>query len=91
MDEYQTTVPAIVYENEMARHERAEKKLLIILLITIVLSIASVFAVDYGWRCFISEYDIQNYDCDQDGNVNIVGNENGVENNGAEGTHKNDD
>lgn len=35
MDEYQTTVPAIVYENETARHERAEKRLLIILLVTI--------------------------------------------------------
>ena len=44
----------------------------------------SVVIVDNNWRTFISESDITSYSYDQSGEgVNIVGDSNGVDTNGA--------
>ena len=92
MDENKRDLPYIYYESEAARWERDSKRknrLIIFLLIFWFLSVAILGVVLYlnekGWKDFISEYDIETYTYDQDGEgVNIVGDGNGVDyNNGT--------
>lgn len=74
------SVPFIVHESAMARAERHNKRMCIALIIAIII----VFITNGCWLLFISQYDFESYDYAQDGlGVNIIGNENGVDYNGA--------
>lgn len=74
-------VPYISHENECARLERIIKKLCIGWLITIIIAIAAVAAVDIGWRMFFENCDINTYELEQgSAGVNVVGSENEVKN-----------
>lgn len=76
-----TKIPFIVYESAMSRAERHNKRMCIALIIAIII----VFATNGCWLLFISQFDFESYDYSQDGTgVNIIGNENGVDYNGAE-------
>lgn len=79
--ENSTKIPFIVYESAMSRAERHNKRMCIALIIAIII----VFATNGCWLLFISQFDFESYDYSQDGTgVNIIGNENGVDYNGAE-------
>lgn len=52
--ENNTNVPYIVFEGECARHERTVKRLVIVIIITIVLLVASNMA----WLYVFNQYDI---------------------------------
>lgn len=74
-------VPYIVFEGEMARHERTVKRLVIALIV----SIALIFVSNIAWLCFFNQFDITSEDIivdgTQQGNANFIG-EDGVINNG---------
>lgn len=73
-----------LFELEVARHERTERRLIWCWIITVIIAIIAVVIVDNNWRTFISESDITSYSYDQSGEgVNIVGDSNGVDTNGA--------
>lgn len=79
MDE--KTVPYIVYESSQVRHERTVKRLIIV----IIIALAMLFASNAIWLYAWSQYDTISYDYQQDGEgINIIGNNNGVEQNGTE-------
>lgn len=87
--EMQLTVPYIVHEAAQARAERTIKRLTIGIIVISILSIIVIFLsnyfIDKGWRDYFSSCDIQNYEYEQNGKgVNIVGDQNGVDYNGAE-------
>lgn len=74
------SVPFIVHEAAMARAERHNKRMCVALIIAIII----IFITNGCWLLFISQYDFESYDYAQDGlGVNIIGNENGVDYNGA--------
>lgn len=88
-NELQITIPYITHEAAMARAERTIKRLTIGIILITILSILAIwgatYTIDKGWRDYFSECDISSYDYSQDGGgVNIVGNSNGVDYNGAE-------
>lgn len=74
-------VPYIVFESEMARHERTARRLVICLLI----SVALIFISNIAWLVFFNQFDyaiettVQGTDV---GNNSFVG-EDGVINNGT--------
>lgn len=74
-------VPYIVFEGEMARHERTVKRLVIALII----SISLIFISNVAWLWFFNQFDITSEDIivdgTQQGNANFIG-EDGVINNG---------
>lgn len=74
-------VPYIVFESEMARHERTIKRLVTLLIITIAL----LFASNAAWLWFFNQFDIISdeitVDGTQAGNANFIG-QDGVINNG---------
>ena len=74
-------VPYIVFEGEMARHERTTKRLVIALII----SISLIFISNIAWLWFFNQFDITSEDIivdgTQQGNANFIG-EDGVINNG---------
>lgn len=74
-------VPYIVFEGEMARHERTIKRLVIALII----SISLIFISNVAWLWFFNQFDITSEDIivdgTQQGNANFIG-EDGVINNG---------
>lgn len=75
------TVPYIVYESEMVRADRYIKRLWIALITVTICFAAAV--ISFFW--YLSLYDFTSYDYEQDGTgVNIVGDENGVDYDGAE-------
>ena len=84
-------VPYIVWENDSARWERnSRRKTVVIIILMLLWAIKStilsfvIYKVDEGWREFLAESDIETYTYDQDGpGVNIIGDENGVDYNGA--------
>lgn len=74
-------VPYIVFEGELARAERHVKRLWIVIITCIV----ALVACNGAWLWYISQYDFESYEYSQDGRgVNIIGDSNGVEYNGAE-------
>ena len=76
-----------LFELEVARHERTERRLIWCWIVTVIIAIIAVVIVDNNWRTFISESDITSYSYEQSGEgVNIVGDSNGVDTNGA--THE---
>lgn len=83
-NEKQITIPYVAYESSNARWERLLKKIIIGWIITIIVAIIAIFAVDHGWRTFLEESDIEIYEYSQDGKgINIIGDSNGVDYNGA--------
>ena len=50
MEDYRKDVPYIVYESEAARHERTVKRLLTVLLITILLMVGTNMAWLWVWN-----------------------------------------
>lgn len=85
MNDEKICVPYVVYEGEMARHERHIKRLIIMLAIMLVLFFASNMAWLYVWNQY--EYVDETIGATQDGSgVNIVGGED--VNYGAESSNK---
>ena len=69
-------VPFIVFETELDRLERHNKRLWIALLSAIV----SIVLIVAGFLWYLNQYDFASYDYEQDGQgVNIIGNRNGVD------------
>ena len=66
-------VPYIVFEGEMARHERTIKRLVIALII----SISLIFISNIAWLWFFNQFDITSEDIivdgTQQGNANFIG------------------
>lgn len=80
MDE-QMTVPYIVYESAMARSERHIRRLVIVLIVSIVMIVVTNIAWLYVWNSY--EYVSEETTYSQDGEgVNIIGDRN---NYGTEG------
>lgn len=74
-DTINESVPYIVYEGTVARHERTIKRLIIALIISIVL----VFGSNFMWLHYVQQYDFESYEYTQDGEgVNVLGDGNGV-------------
>ena len=74
-DTINESVPYIVYEGTVARHERTIKRLIVALIISIVL----IFASNFMWLHYIQQYDLESYEYTQDGEgVNVLGDGNGV-------------
>lgn len=72
------------HENQCERLWRIIKMLFIGWIITILIAIIAVVAVDIGWRYFLMNYDISSYEYEQgEAGVNVIGNENEVKNNGS--------
>ena len=71
-------VPYIVFEGEMARHERTVKRLIVAL----VLTIALLFASNAAWLCFFNQFDFVGDTTMQEaaGNANYVGNNGDITN-----------
>lgn len=84
-------IPFIVHESEMTRNERDKKRLyavIICLCIALIMSIIIAFVdhieINNRWLMFLEQYNFESYDYSQDGQgVNIIGNENGADYNGA--------
>lgn len=74
MEENQN-IPYIVLENANARWERLVKKIIIGWLITIILAVAALFFLDFGWRKYLSESEIETciVSTDSGGNANYIG------------------
>ena len=74
-DTINESVPYIVHEGTVARHERTIRRLIIALIISIIL----IFSSNAIWLHYIQQYDFQNYEYSQDGEgVNVLGDGNGV-------------
>jgi hypothetical protein len=74
-------VPYIVFEGEMARHERTIKRLVTLLILTIAL----LFISNVAWLWFFNQFDYSTDTVAQDtteGDNSYIG-ENGVINNGS--------
>jgi hypothetical protein len=74
-------VPYIVFEGEMARHERTIKRLVTLLILTIAL----LFVSNVAWLWFFNQFDYSTDTVAQDtteGDNSYIG-ENGVINNGS--------
>ena len=66
----ETNAPYIVYESAMARMERANKRLWII----VIILIATLIATNAGWIYYESQFQTTTIEAEQDGGgVNIVG------------------
>lgn len=72
----QITMPYALVELNMARQERTVKRMLIGWIITIVLLVASQVA----WLLYLNQYDVVSYDMTQDGEANIIGEDNEIYN-----------
>ena len=78
------SVPYIVHESSMARMERQVKRIAIALVVSILMGIAGMLAVHFGWLYYESQFETFEYSYEQDGEgTNIIGDGNDV-NNGAE-------
>ena len=83
-------IPYIAFEAEMARHERTAKRLLIALVASIFLLCIS----NLGWLWFFNQFDFFTetvmFDTTDGGNNSYIGND-GVINNGEDGSTENND
>lgn len=84
-------IPYIAFEAEMARHERTVKRLVLAL----VVAIALIFVSNMGWLWFFNQFEFQTetvmFDTEDGGDNSYIGND-GVINNGKDGsTTDNDD
>lgn len=73
-------VPYIVFEGEMARHERTVKRLIVALMLTIAL----LFASNAAWLWFFNQFDITDttvdLDCQDEGMNNYIGEDGDITN-----------
>lgn len=84
-------IPYIAFESEMARHERTIKRLLVALIAVIIM----LFASNVAWLCFFNQFEFHTetvmFDTKDGGDNSYIGND-GVINNGEDGsTTDNDD
>jgi len=79
------TVSRYWYEADVARADANAKRLLVGLIITIVLSVATIITLcvinyrnNQKWIELFNEYDFQSYEitADENGNANFIGNDN---------------
>ena len=81
-------VPYIVFEGEMARHERTVKRLVIALLI----SIALIFISNMAWLWFFNQFDYESdmvtVNSQEEGNASYMGGD-GVIDNGRSTSEEN--
>ena len=70
-------VPYIVHEAEIARQERHIKRLVTVLIISVIVNVLIVA----GFLLYLNQYDFESYEQDGSG-VNIIGSMNGVDYNG---------
>lgn len=73
MEKEKTNVPYIVYEGEMARAERRDKRQWIVIIALIV----ALFASNIGWLVYESQFETYTYAQDGDGLNNINSGEQG--------------
>ena len=82
-------IPFIAFESEMARHERIIKRLLVAL----IASIALLFVSNVAWLWFFNQFDCHTetvmFDTEDGGDNSYIGND-GVINNGEDGSTEND-
>lgn len=78
MEKSPDSVPYIVFEGEIARHERYIRRMWLSLL---ALLLALVFVVG-SFLLYLNQYDFESYQQDGEG-VNIIGDMNGVDYNGT--------
>lgn len=80
MNDDKMNIPYIAFEGELARAERHIKRLWIVNIILIIALILCNAA--YLW--YLSLYDFSSYEYEQGDGVNVIGDSNGVDYNGAE-------
>lgn len=80
MNDDKMNIPYIAFEGELARAERHIKRLWIVNIILIIALILCNAA--YLW--YLSLYDFSSYDYEQGDGINVIGDSNGVTNNGTE-------
>lgn len=80
MNDDKMNIPYIAFEGELARAERHIKRLWIVNIILIIALILCNAA--YLW--YLSLYDFSSYDYEQGNGINVIGDSNGVTNNGTE-------
>lgn len=80
MNDEKMSIPYIAFEGELARAERHIKRLWIVNIILIIALIVCNAA--YLW--YLSLYDFSSYDYEQGDGINVIGDSNGVTNNGTE-------
>lgn len=80
MNDDKMSIPYIAFEGELARAERHIKRLWIVNIILIIALILCNAA--YLW--YLSLYDFSSYDYEQGDGINVIGDSNGVTNNGTE-------
>lgn len=73
MEKEKTDVPYIVHESEMARADRREKRLWVV----IIILIAALFLSNIGWLIYESQFETYYYEQDGDGINNINSGEQG--------------
>ena len=82
-------IPYIAFESEMARHERTIKRLLVALIAVIIM----LFASNVAWLWFFNQFDFQTetvmFDTEDGGDNSYIGND-GVINNGEDGSSGNE-
>lgn len=83
MNDDRMSIPYIAFEGELARAERHIKRLWIVNIILIIALILCNAA--YLW--YLSLYDFSSYDYEQGDGINVIGDSNGVTNNGTEITN----
>lgn len=83
-------IPYIAFEAEMARHERTIKRLLVALIAAVVL----LFISNVAWLCFFNQFEFHTetvmFDTEDGGDNSYIGND-GVINNGEDGSTRNND
>lgn len=67
------SVPYVVHESEMARAERREKRLWIVVIVLILI----LFATNVGWMIYESQFETYTYSQDGEGLNNINSGEQG--------------
>lgn len=87
MNDDKMSIPYIAFEGELARAERHIKRLWIVNIILIIALIVCNAA--YLW--YLSLYDFSSYDYEQGDGINVIGDSNGVTNNGTEITNAEED
>lgn len=78
MENEKLVVPYIVYESSMARMERQIKRVVIALIVSIFVILASNLAWIYMWNSYEYVSDTTTYSQDGEG-VNIIGDDNNYE------------
>lgn len=87
--EEQMTVPYIVHESAMARSERHIKRLVIALIVSVVMIVASNLAWLYVWNSYEYVGESESVSVNGDGTANYVGNDGDITNGINQGSEEN--